>query len=409
MALRHLTILLLLSTAAACGASRAASQERPAGKAASGSSAGTPAPATAEPPAHADMERLARRIEPELAGLPERLPQYINFFSRELANDSRICAFQVTAKRRGDEKMAIELNGYVEFPETRAALKGFLIALGFQVDDRLESLPAAGLGKQVFGFVKATHSYCFERPSGERKQENDCLFAEPLLLLREEDGHVLAHSSEGYLGYLPTADVVRVDEAAYLKYLDGPRVLVTADQRVDGQPLIPAGARLKQVSVSGDVVTAALPTGSTVQLPASACKVCTTPVAAIDDIVVAGEKLIGTPYFWGGRTSQGIDCSGLVQMSYAAAGLHLPRDSYQQFYVGQLTATRWHRAGMRRGDTLYFLGNDGKIRHTAFYLGNDQFIQAIMPKVCISSFNPKDSNYDAKRTASFAFAKRLVD
>jgi cell wall-associated NlpC family hydrolase len=367
-------------------------------------------PAMAAPPAHADMERLARKIEPELAGQPDRLPQYIHFFSRELANDSRICAFQVTAKpRAGDDKMTIELHGYVEFPETRAALKGYLSALGFDVDDQLEKLPAAGLGKQMFGFVKATHSYSFDAPSGRRTQENDCLLAEPLLLLREEDGHLLAHSREGYLGYVPSEHVVRVDEAAYLNYLDGPRVLVTADHKVDGQPLIPAGARLKQVGVRSQIVTAALPTGSRAELPLSACRVCETDVTQIDSAIASAQNLIGTRYFWGGRMSQGIDCSGLVQMGYAAAGVHLPRDSYQQFYVGQLTATRWHRAGMRRGDTLYFLGNDGKIRHTAVYLGKDQFLQAIMPAVCISSFNPQDSNYDAKRDASFAFAKRVLD
>ena len=96
-------------------------------------------------------------------------------------------------------------------------------------------------------------------------------------------------------------------------------------------------------------------------------------------------------------------------MSYASAGVHLPRDAYQQFYVGQITATRWHTAGMRRGDTLYFLGNDGKIRHTALYLGNDRYLQAIMPKVTISSFNPAHSEYDEDRHKAFAFAKRPLD
>ena len=129
----------------------------------------------------------------------------------------------------------------------------------------------------------------------------------------------------------------------------------------------------------------------------------------MDGIIATGERLIGTPYFWGGRTVEGIDCSGLVQMSYASAGLHLPRDAYQQFYLGELTATRWHRAGLRRGDTLYFLAADGKIRHTAIYLGDQRFLQAVMPKVRISSFDPKSSDYDAGHAESFAFAKRLVD
>src|SRR3954469_19184157 len=82
------------------------------------------------------VERLARRIEPELAGKPERLPHYVDFFRSELANDSRLCAFQVTPKvLAGDQ---VELHGYTEFPETRAALVKFLKVLGFKVDDRIE-------------------------------------------------------------------------------------------------------------------------------------------------------------------------------------------------------------------------------------------------------------------------------
>jgi hypothetical protein len=353
------------------------------------------------------MQRLARRIEPDLSGKPERLAQYVHFFSKELANDSRICAFDVNAKAKDGKQ--VQLTGFVEFPETRSALTGFLSSLGFDVDDRLESLPQKKLGQEIFGIVKASHSYCFDKPSGRRKQENDCLMGEPLLLLREQDGQLLAHSHEGYLGYVAGEDIRRMNEADYVKYLDGPRVRVMADQQLSGHPLIPAGARLKWLATAGDRVHVELPTGDAVDLPAAACKVLATPKDDIEQIVAAAQKLIGTPYFWGGRTSEGIDCSGLVQMGYAAAGLHLPRDAYQQFYIGQLTATRWHTAGMRRGDTLYFLGNDGKIRHTALYLGNGKFIQAVMPTVTISSFNPDDPEYDEEHRESFAFAKRLLD
>ena len=289
------------------------------------------------------------------------------------------------------------------------ALTQYLTNLGFAVEDRLETLPAAGLGKEIFGLVKVSHSFSYDHPSGRRKQETDCLVGEPLFLLREQDGYLLAHSHEGYLGYVRSADVFRVDESMFDSYLAGPRVRVMTDQKGGENLMIPAGARLKWASTDGDTVTAVLPTGRSVRLPAAACKVCDARDAEINQIVETAQHLIGTPYFWGGRTSDGIDCSGLVQMSYAAAGLQLPRDAYQQFYVGQLTGTRWHTAGIRRGDTLYFLGNDGKIRHTAIYLGDDRYLQAVMPVVRISSFNPKHPEYDADRHASFAFAKRPLD
>jgi cell wall-associated NlpC family hydrolase len=366
----------------------------------------TTAPATAEPVVPFDMKRVARKIEPDLKGDSARLSQYINFFSRELGNDSRICAFDVTAEAGHDRNVV--LHGFVEFPETRDSLKEFLTVLGFEVDDQMGTLPAAALGKQIFGVAKSTHSYCFDRPIGRRKQENDCLIGDPLFLLREQDGHLLVHSHEGYLGYVPSADVERMDEKQFEAYLEGPRVAVLKNQN-NSEPKIPAGARLKWISTDGDQIAAELPNGNKVELPTAECRVAEAPAAKIDDIISTAQTLIGTPYFWGGRTSEGVDCSGLVQQSYASVGLFLPRDAYQQFYVGQLSATRWHMAGLRRGDTLYFLAKDGKIRHTAIYLGNDKFIQAVLPHAKISSFNPKDPEYDATHRQSFAFAKRLLD
>lgn len=352
------------------------------------------------------IERLARRAEPDLKGKSERLTQYVDFFRAELANDNRLFAFNVTPKAQPDGK--VELQGYAEFPETRAALNGFLTALGFQVADKLESLPAESLGKQIFGLVQATHSVCYDRPGGRQRPENDCLLGEPVYLLREENGFYLAHSSEGYLGYVRSSDVARLDAAAFSKYLDGKRVRAKSNLKTDSIA-VPAAARLKWLKTDGDNIVAALPNGAQVNLPADSCEIIREPAADVDAVVASSRQMLGTRYLWGGKTTEGIDCSGLVQFSYSAAGVHLPRDAYQQFYVGHLSATRWHTAGLRRGDTLYFLGTDGKIRHTALYLGDNRYIQAVLPVVRISSFDPDDPDYDRGRHRSFAFAKRPVD
>ena len=46
--------------------------------------------------------------------------------------------------------------------------------------------------------------------------------------------------------------------------------------------------------------------------------------------VVTALEFLGTPYYWGGRSSVGLDCSTLVQLSLACAGQPVRRDSYQQ-------------------------------------------------------------------------------
>lgn len=84
-------------------------------------------------------------------------------------------------------------------------------------------------------------------------------------------------------------------------------------------------------------------------------------VAAIgtgfDDPVATAERLLGTPYLWGGRGAGGIDCSGLVQLALSLSGMECPRDSDQQ----RMALGREIPAGepLRRGDLLFFPGHVG--------------------------------------------------
>ncbi len=49
-----------------------------------------------------------------------------------------------------------------------------------------------------------------------------------------------------------------------------------------------------------------------------------------NDYVSVAERFLGAPYLWGGKTSLGLDCSGLVQVAFDAAGMDAPRDSDMQ-------------------------------------------------------------------------------
>jgi cell wall-associated NlpC family hydrolase len=71
----------------------------------------------------------------------------------------------------------------------------------------------------------------------------------------------------------------------------------------------------------------------------------------------------GSPYEWGGVTPCGVDCSGVVQTTFLARGITLPRDSSEQARCGALVALD----AIRPGDLLFFREGTGeRVTHVAF-------------------------------------------
>ncbi|HOT89026.1 MAG TPA: C40 family peptidase [Bacteroidales bacterium] len=82
---------------------------------------------------------------------------------------------------------------------------------------------------------------------------------------------------------------------------------------------------------------------------------------------------LDAPYLWGGRSPFGIDCSGLVQMTYKLSGIKLPRDAGQQASCGT-TINLLSEA--QAGDLAFFDNEEGIITHVGIILPNNQIIHA---------------------------------
>jgi cell wall-associated NlpC family hydrolase len=79
------------------------------------------------------------------------------------------------------------------------------------------------------------------------------------------------------------------------------------------------------------------------------------PRAQIEkDHIETAKKFLETPYYWGGRSGFGIDCSGLVQVSLMRAGVAVARDTSEQIHSAGRPADT-----PRRGHLVFFEGHVG--------------------------------------------------
>ncbi|WP_432362503.1 NlpC/P60 family protein [Sporosarcina sp. UB5] len=89
------------------------------------------------------------------------------------------------------------------------------------------------------------------------------------------------------------------------------------------------------------------------------------------DAVDEGLAYLDVPYFWGGMSSYGFDCSGFTYNMLKACGYFIPRDASDQAKSGEEVAMDEPNS-WEKGDLLFFANDEGKgnVRHVGFYYGN---------------------------------------
>lgn len=203
-------------------------------------------------------------------------------------------------------------------------------------------------------------------PSLDAEQTSELLFGEGFALLDLTGGWAWGYClADHYVGYLaaealgaPIAPTHRVDMIETM--------LHSAPDAASGGPaILPRGA-LVMGEAEGEWLSTAhgyLPLAALVEVGHEH-----------DDPATVAEAMVGTPYLWGGRTAKGIDCSGLVQLAWASAGVQLPRDSDLQ--LASLGADKdvapadLARGDLARGDLVFFPG------HVGIMADNDNIIHA---------------------------------
>lgn len=208
------------------------------------------------------------------------------------------------------------------------------------------------------------------RPDASASLDTQALYGEPVRIYERKDGWVwLQLQTDGYVGYA-RADGVGPNTSPpdhRVTALRAP-VFSKADLKSPVDRFLPMNAC---VAVMGRDC-AYLRIGDHAWLSDRHV----APVARKDaDWVAVAERCLGAPYLWGGKTPDGLDCSGLVQIALHAAGLACPRDTDMQEQA--LGVSIDQNAQLRRGDLIFWKGHVGVMRSETELLHANAFHMAV--------------------------------
>jgi len=230
-------------------------------------------------------------------------------------------------------------------------------------------------------------------------EETQLLYGEPVRVLRSDNGWAAVEAVEqpefthtnrwqGYPGWVD-ASVLRP-----LEPLLAPTVVVTEKwvstwedpfAMTPSAWRFPLGTRLRATDIGGMFWRVELVDGGLVWMPREHARslrelAALSPAAKRQAVVRNAQLLVGDEYYWGGRSPHGlpsagrvtgVDCSGLVNLAYRAAGIGIPRDAHEQFLRAQAVDTP-------QPADLVFLSERGhpeRIVHVMLYAGEEQLIE----------------------------------
>jgi cell wall-associated NlpC family hydrolase len=176
-------------------------------------------------------------------------------------------------------------------------------------------------------------------------------------------------AADNYVGWLP-ANALAVPGAAPTHKVAALRTLVFPGPSIKLPPIeaLPLGAMLAVTRIEDRLAV----TAAGGYVPAAHLKQLGDNET---DFVAVAERFVGTPYLWGGKTSLGLDCSGLVQVALTACGIACPRDSdMQEATLGAAVPA----AAPQRGDLVFWKGHVAIMRDAANLVHANAFHMAVV-------------------------------
>ena len=259
-----------------------------------------------------------------------------------------------------------------------------------------------GTRKQVRAFATPMRA----APDAAACYENEVLCGETVRVFDEAGGWAWVQlERDGYVGYVHA--VVLSDEILPPTHrVKMPTTFVYPEPHIKRTPLGPLSINAFVTVTAEDERFATLATGGHVIARHL------SPIATFArDYVEVAETLIHTPYLWGGRTRAGLDCSGLVQLAFEAAGHACPRDGdMQAAEVGETVLVPHDLEGLTRGDLICWPGHVGLMIDSVMLLhaNGHHMATVIEPLSQAARRIAKDATSTSARGKTITSIRRIV-
>lgn len=283
---------------------------------------------------------------------------------------------------------------------------------------------AAAALSQEWGIVNVSVCNLRETADFDAEMVSQALLGTPVHIIGEADKlpqpWPQIQTPDGYTGWVHYAVVERMSREAYSAWNAAPKAVVTAlNAVVHRSPSaksetvsdVVAGDRLKLVATKGCWLQVEFPDkrqGYISRKDAMAEKTWRKQLdRSPEAILKTAKSMLGFPYIWAGMSPKGMDCSGFVRTVLFMHDVIIPRDSGPMSRVGQRIQSR---SELQPGDLVFFGrwdGDEPRVSHVGFYLGEDLFIHSL-GLVKIGSFLPGRPEFDPYNAGRYLFGGRIL-
>lgn len=240
------------------------------------------------------------------------------------------------------------------------------------------------------GVVAVSVASMRAEPAHSSELETQALMGMQVALGQQSGDWLRAVTPDGYEAWIHRTAVICLDSLAFERWNRLPKLMVRSlDRRYvvadtlcqQTEPVIDVvnGVVVAGVKSTGKFTEVELPDGRRGFIESDVVdQFDGNPVGNIDveRLLTVARSMMGSPYLWGGTSTLGVDCSGLVRVAFWDQGVMLPRNASQQALTGM--AVDCNAESLQPGDLVFFAADSAgtRITHVGIYEGEGKLIHS---------------------------------